>query len=324
MKVIYDNYDITDLVRSVEWSGDLQQVSRSLTVTLINTSNGTSPLLSFKNGKIIRFFDDKELFRGFLFKIDKNQAGEVTLTCYDANVYLLKNADTMKFVKKKASEIIKHICSTFKIPIGPIADTGYVIPKHIFREKTLAEMSFTALTTTRKHNGRRFFISNDLGKLTLVEMKVPNAKLIIESGRNLLSLNVSESIEETKTKVKVMGGTDQKPVVVTVQNNDLMKQYGIMQHIERADEKLNKAQLQKLANQLLKDMGKVATDMSLESLGINEVRAGSVIQVYNKMTGINGFYYVNSDTHHYENGIHTMSLNISHSPNLAEVAYEEV
>ncbi|QIZ66697.1 XkdQ/YqbQ family protein [Geobacillus subterraneus] len=324
MIVIYDNYDITGLVRSVEWSGDLHQVARTLKITLHNTTNGVSPLLSFQKGKPVRFFDDKELFRGLLFATGKNEAGEGLLTCYDPNIYLVKNADTIKFTKKKASEMAKYICSLYKIPVGTIADTGYVIPKHIFREKPLAEMLFTALTTTRKHTGRRFFISNHLGKFTLTEMKVPSAKLIIESGRNLLSLSVNESIEETKTKVKVIGGTDKKPVTVTVQNNSLVKQYGVMQHVERADEKLNKAQLQKLANQLLKEMGKVATDMSLESLGINEITSGSVIQVYNKMTGINGTYYVNSDTHHYENGVHTMSLTISSSPNLAEVAYEEV
>lgn len=327
IRVTYDKkYDISQLVTSVEWSGDEQQAARTCIINLKNTRDGKTKLItSIKHAKQVRFFyEGKELFRGFVFGINPRTNGELSITCYDSNIYLVKNSDTIKFTKKKASDIIKHLCKLYQIPVGHVDDTGYVIPKHIYNEKPLYEMAVTALTTTRKNNGRRFLIGNDLGKLTLRERKKPTTRYIIESGFNLISADVYTSIEELKNKVKVIGGdVEKKPIIVTSSDNTAIKKYGILQHVEtNTDEKANKAKLLKLAQILLKQMNNIETDITVEAMGIRTVTAGTVINVNNTLTDLKGTYYVTSDSHTFTNAIHTMSLQISKADDLPAIDYE--
>jgi len=323
--VIYDGTYIDSLVKSVTWSGDIAQASRKLTVKLSNTLDGRTQALKFEHGKELRFISDNvELFVGPVFSFDIDHRGQMSVTAYDENTYLTRNQDTRIFRGKTASGIVKQLCSEFGIPTGTIADTGYVIPKLILRDKTLWEMMITALTYTRKQTGRRFFISSRGGKLHLLERKDQAVRFVIENGVNLLSASYSQSIEDMRTQVKVIGGDpEKKPITITVKSADLVKRFGIMQHLENVDSDLTPSQIKQRANQLLTDLGTIDDDATVEALGIDEVYAGKAIYVFEPMTGITGSYYVQADTHMYEGGLHTMSLTLSATDELPELQYEE-
>ncbi|EMI10364.1 XkdQ/YqbQ family protein [Anoxybacillus gonensis] len=324
IKVIYNDMDITHIVASVEWSGDVMQACRSLRCLIKNISLHRKRLLTVENGKGIRFFNgEQELFRGIVFTNEINIDGLHSIVAYDENVYLTKSMDTRKFINMKASHIVQRICSDYGISTGFIADTGYVIPKLILRDKTLYDMIITALTETKKHTGRRFILFNKNGKLILQERKSQITKFIIEDGVNIISARYSQSIEDLKTQVKVIGGdSEKKPITATVKNDELIKKFGIMQHLENADSKLNKSQIEQLARQLLKEHGTIKDEATLDTVGIDEVVAGTSVYVKEKVTGIVGGYYVISDSHRYENGVHTMSLVLSATDELPSLEYE--
>jgi hypothetical protein len=324
IKVVYNGTDITPVVQSVEWSGDVMSAYRTLNVTLTNTLDGQKRLFKFEKGYGIRFYNaGTELFRGVIFADEIDTSGTHTITAYDENVYLTKSIDSRKFVKKKASEIVKRLCSDFGIPVGSIADTGYVIPKLILRDKTLYDMIITALTETKKHTGRRFILLNKQGKLVLQERKAQVTQFILENGVNIISARYSQSIEDMKTQVKVIGGDDEKkPIVATVKSDALIKRYGIMQHLENADSKLKKSQIEQLARQLLKEHGTFDDEASIEAIGIDSVIAGTSVYVKEPLTGIMGGYYVITDSHRYENGTHTMSITLSATDELPTMEYE--
>lgn len=324
IKVIYDNYDITPLVTSVEWSGHSEKFNRQLDVSVKNTLDGRKQVVKFANGKAIRFYNDsKLLFVGVVFTWDASTTGEVTVTAYDENVYLAKSNDVRKFTNMKASDIARRLCKDFGIPVGTIADTGYVIPKLIMRDKSLSDILLYALTLTRKQTGKRFFISNRAGKFYLTSAKSQTSKYLIEAGTNIIDASYSQSIEETITQVKVIGG--KKDVhTVKLKNADLAKKYGVMQAVEIMEEKSTKSQVEQRAKTLLKERGIIDDQANVEALGIDDVITGTAIYVREPMTGITGGYYVTSDSHRYDgNGTHTMSLEISHTYDLPKIEIEK-
>lgn len=325
IKLLYNGeYWIEPLVKSVQWSGDVAQPHRTLTVSFSNTHNAEDVRIAFELGKELRFYaDGVGLFRGVIFSYDINDKGDATITAHDENVYLTKNVDTQKFVKMTAGSIVRALCKTFSILTGTIADTGYVIPKLILRNMTLWDMIVTALTETRKQNNRKFFVYSREGKLFLREKKDEVVRWMLEDGVNIISATRSQSIEEMRTAVKATGGDDKKPVTFTAKDAGLIAKYGLMQHVETAESDATASQIQQLAKERLKELGQVAEDVSVTALGNTAVVAGAAVYAFEGMTDIVGGYYVNADTHRFESGLHTMDVTLSKTDDLPKLEYED-
>ncbi|WP_433943602.1 XkdQ/YqbQ family protein [Paenibacillus sp. SN-8-1] len=325
-RVLYDGkYFVEDIVKSAQWSGDVAQPHRTLTLALSNTINGTDQAMRFELGKELRFYvENGGLFRGVIFSYSVAQDGNATVTAYDENVYLTKNEDSRRFVGMTAAGIIKEIAKAHAIPVGTIAGTGYVIPKLILRDMTLWDMAVTALTETRKQNGRKFFLYASEGKLNLREKKDGTVRWLLEDGVNIITANRSRSIEEMRTSVKVLGGDEEKkPLSASAKDVALTSKYGLMQHVERADSRLNQSQIQQLAKQRLKELGKVTEEVTVEALGNTNVIAGAAVYAFESMTELVGGFYVNADTHTFENGVHRMSVTLSKTDDLPKLEYED-
>ncbi|MFB9328608.1 hypothetical protein ACFFSY_21955 [Paenibacillus aurantiacus] len=310
-----DSVYLDDIVKSVRWSGDISQPSRKLSVNLANTSNGRDRLIEIEKGRgMMLLLDKKELFRGVIFADSIDSDGQMSITAYDENIYLSKNKDTRIFRNMTASAIIKKLCGEFSIPAGDIEDTGYVLPKQIFRDKTLYDMMTTALNESAKQNGLRFYLASRQGKLMLLARKKQEKIWMLENGTNLLSASYSQSIEQMRTQIKVMGGDPKKKAQsATAKDAELIRRFGLMQHLEKPEQEMTKSQLEQRAKQLLKDMGTIEDEAKIDCIGIAEVTAGVVVAVQEGMTGIEGAYYVATDEHTFEGGVHKMSLTLSAS-----------
>ncbi|AND39623.1 XkdQ/YqbQ family protein [Cytobacillus oceanisediminis] len=314
---------LEEIVTSVIWSGSVMDGIRKLEVSLANTVDGRKRAVSIREGGEIRFYkDNKELFRGIVFLYDIRANGEQSITAYDEFVYLTKNQESRKFTGMTASQIMKRLCSDFDIPVGTIANTGYVIPKLIMEDRSLKEIIVTALTLTKKQTGKRFFVYSQNGRMYLSERKTMARKWIIENGVNLIDASYSVSMEDLRTQVKVIGGDEKNPIISTLKNNTLTKLYGTMQHIEESSEAKTKSQVEQLAKQLLKDLGNLSDEASIEAIGIDDVVAGSAVYVIEAMTGLKGGYYVSTDSHRFEGGNHTMSLTLTATDELPELEYQ--
>ncbi|MDH6675720.1 hypothetical protein M2277_006441 [Paenibacillus sp. LBL] len=325
IRLLYDGtYYIDPLVKSVQWSGDVAKPHRTLQIELSNTIDGDEQAIDIEVGKEIRFYaDGVGLFRGVIFEYSVNNNGEAAITAHDENVYLTKNVDTRKFVKMTAQAIVKEIGKAYGIPTGDIAATGYVIPKLILRNMTLWDMIVTALTETRKQNGRKFVPVASNGKLNLREKKDSAVRWMLEDGVNITSANRSRSIEETRTSVKVIGGDDKKPLKATETDAAMVKQYGLMQHLEQAESDLKQSAITQLAKQRLKDLAKVDEEVLVEALGITDVVAGTAVYAFESMTDLVGGFYVNADTHTFQSGTHLMEVTLSKTDDLPKLEYEE-
>lgn len=313
------------IVKSVNWSGDIKQAARKLVVELSNTGDLRELYMKLQKGGELRFLlDDQELFRGVLFADEIDSKGQMSLTAYDENIYLTKSKDTKIFRGQTASAVVKRLCNEFSIPMGEVQDTGYVIPKLVLRDKTLFEMMVTALTESEKQNGQRFWITSRKGKLQVLARKEQKGKWVLENGVNLLGASYSQSIEETRTQIKVIGEDGKKKELsASAKDSELIRKFGVMQHLEKPDQAMTSSQMEQRAKQLLKDLATIEDQARIECLGIADVVSGSCVYVKESVTGILGGYYVSADEHHFEHGKHMMSLTLSATDDIPKLEYKE-
>lgn len=330
ISVVYDNDIYLDpLLTSVTWSGDITQAFRTLQASFKNTLDNVSQALDIELGRELRLYDDDtELFRGIIFAHDINARGDMTLTAYDENVYLTKNADTRKFSGMTASEIITQLCADFGIPTGSVAETGYVIPRLILRDKTLWEMMVTALSETKRQNGRRFWITASGGQLNVIERGEKVVDWVLENGVNITDASYGLNIEDLRNVVKVTandeGDSKKAPISVTAQDSDLITQFGMMQHIDHMDSNATQSSADQMARETLSELSKIKDTATVEALGNVDVTAGAAVYVIESLTQIVGGFYVITDSHTWQNGVHKMSLSISGDESLPTMKYEDI
>lgn len=315
-------YFIENMTTRVDWSGDIMQPFRTLSVTMANTNSFLKDekiYLNLECGKEIRLYNDSaELFRGVIFDIDVDEKGMTTITAYDEGKYLMQNKDTRIVKSSTASNMIKNICKEFGIPTGTVDDTGYVIASQVFRNDDLWTMFQKAITKTRDETGRRYWMYTHLGQLHLVLRSDQIVRWVLEDDTNLTSASRRVNIEELRNSIKVMNGDIEKGTQKSAlaKDSDSVSRYGLMQHLEEVNEDVDSAKMNERAQYLLKDMNKPRIDISVDAIGIDMVFAGKAVYVFDEKTGLNGGYYVQTDSHSWESGNHTMSLTLSFTDEL--------
>lgn len=331
-------FDITNLVKDVTWSGDINTLGRQLDVSLqVATASGKEVVIDIEPGNMVIFYQNsEELFRGYIFNKTIDDKGAESLTCYDQLIYLSKNSDTIFIKNKSASDIIISTLKKYKIPVGKIEPTNFKIKKLLLSGKTLSDIFTESLLETKKSTRKSYKISSDKGKVNMVSREKASKKTISVS--DIISGSRQISIDELKTQVKVEKGSfettektttdkqgtkstkDDVKVTETVgasyrsfvaSNPKLIAKFGIMQHLESVDDKTTIASMKKQAQTLLQQMSKPDTTISIDFIGQNDCITGNIIQVRDEITDIIGNYYITSDSHSWSGGSHKMGLQLS-------------
>lgn len=319
--------DISDFVVSIQYGGERQTAVRKLDVSVISGTDAYIPKLELKRGAMLTLLSgDKELIRAVIFKEGRDDRGNIKITAYTHGIYLAKNRDTFKYEQQKASQIAKDICSRLGIPAGSIADTKVILPKLIFREKTLWDMILISLTETTKQSGVKYRVFFNEGKLNIAEKRSQTVTWALEAGVNLLSVNCSKSIEELRNQIKVTGKLPKggnKELEFTVKNTSFQKLYGIMQDVkEETGDNMTESTLVQIANTMLKELCKEVIEADVEAIGIDSVESGMAVYVVETVSGLTGSYYVDQDDHSIEGNKHTMRLKLAFTDEVPVLEYE--
>lgn len=309
-------YDITPLVERIRWSGDIRQAPRKLELEILYSRDYYFPRYEVPLGSLLLLYngEGKELIRGVVFDRQKTTEGGQQVTAYDHAVYLVKSKGTMIFRNTTASAIIRQLCSWFGVPAGDIPDTGVNLEKLIMRNKTIYDMMVIALTETSKRNGKKYQIRMKEGKLHVIEKGAQVVRWLVTEGQNLIEAEYRESIEEMRNRIIIMGDKDQ--VLAEVKDMDLIRQYGLLSEL-RQEGDIKAAEAQVMAQNLLRDLGKVFREAGITCLGIDDVEAGTAIEVQEGLTGLTGTFYVDTDEHTVENGQHIMRLKLNWTDEVA-------
>jgi len=306
MKVIHGTNDITEYIVSASWAGSRGEVARKLEIAVVNAPNDPNiKPITINLADRLYLFDDEgtELFRGFVFDRERSSnTGTVIYVAYDMAIYTLKSTATYNFKGKTAETIAKVVCDDVEVPVGSLASTG-ISQKLIVSNVSIYEIIMKAYTQAHQQNGKLYMVTSSKDKLNVVEMGEVVCDIELSEDTNIISSSYKESITNMINKVRIYDAEGNQTAVV--EESSLTKKYGIFQTTYTKEEG-------KDANTTAKSMFKpVENTVNLECVGYSKAVTGSGVVIRDESTGLSGSFWVDADTHKWENGTHMMSLTLT-------------
>ena len=233
--------DMTNLVKSVRWSGRKGSSARTITVAMIDDDgyrHARSGIDVADGNQCVFLVDGKERFRGILMNQNQGDNKQLKFKAYDNGIYLANNKDTFVYKNKTADQVFSDVCSRFGIPTGEVAKCSYKIPEFTKSKTTGQDAVLDALSLDYKATGTRHFISSDKGKLSLLQRKDQVISFVVDGDANLYGYSYTKSIESIKTRVKMI--SKEGTTLAEKSNSSLEQKIGIFQEIQQPDESLTK------------------------------------------------------------------------------------
>jgi cell wall-associated NlpC family hydrolase len=305
MKILWNNDNITEYVASADWSGSASQCSRTLSFEVAsNPYDSAFKAPSIKTGDTIKMYDDEGKLR-FVGKVSERaragEAGTLSYTAQDYMIHLLRSKGTYKFKKKTPEAIAKKICLDVKVKRGKIAKTKVKIKKMLCDGMSLYDIILLAYRKAAKKKGKKYIIQMNGAKLDVAVKGGVIANYELSPENSITASHYSESTSEVINKVAIYKKNKR---IGTVQSKKSVKKYGIFQDALTVEKGKGKAQ----AKKLLHGIGK---DADIEAVGDIRAVSGKGIKISDAATGLTGTFWIENDSHKFENGVHTMSLTLA-------------
>lgn len=304
--------DIADLVQEIKWSGRKGTPTRQLTVTLIDDddfSHDRSDIDIEKGMQVFFSYKGVELFRGLIMQQSQSNNKTMSFTAYDYGIYLSNNKDTFCYEGKRADEIFTDCCTRFGLQIGQVDPCSYVIPNLTKSNTTAWDAIADALGLEYQQSKVRHFVGCDQGYMFLKERRQNFIQWVIETKVNLSTYSYNRSIEQIKTRVKLISSENQ--TVAERVNADLEAKYGIFQEVDTADESLNEAQINDLIDGMLNKESQPEKTLTVNAFGQSDVISGVGVWVLIPELGLNQTFYVDEDVHSFKGNNHMMQLKLN-------------
>lgn len=302
--------DISELLQSMSTSGRKGAAGRSLSATILYSSNFDRPSIDVMKGNhVIAYDDDMEIFRGIIISQSEGRNRTCQIEARDNLIYLANNDDTFNYENKTASFIFKDLCTRFQIAFDTVVDTSYVIPKLSIENGKLWDCVLEALQATYKATGERFYATSKKGKANLLKRKEEVQKWVIEEGSNLVDYSRSRSIDGIVTRVKIV--SSKGGVLASASDTALEEKIGVFQKVIQKGDDLNAAQASLEVKTLLKLESNVKEQLSVTGLGISSILAGAAVYIIIPELGIKQSFYVDEDSHTYAGNHHEMQLTLN-------------
>lgn len=287
----------------------------------LNFSIYSDEALTFEEGNVVSYrYDNENVFMGFVFTKKRAKDNMVEVTAYDQLRYL-KNKDTYCYENKKASDVIKMLATDFKLIVGEIEDTGYVIPSRDEDNQTIFDIIDTALTLTNAAKRKLYTLYDDYGKITLKSMENMTIDLLIcnESGEDYEYTSSIDTNTYNRIKLTYENEKSKKREVFMARDIDNINKWGVLQYYESisADSKANieaiRAAAKIKASTLLTMYNQKSKSLTFKNLfGDTRARAGARVYIYINLGDvlIQNYMIINKATHTYNHNVHFMDLEL--------------
>ena len=175
-------------------------------------------------------------------------------------------------------------------------------------------MIVKAIESTLTATGRLYFIQDNVGKIELLDIDETKLDILIDGNRYITNYDITTDIDsDTYNQIKLTQKNKKtgKRDVYIINNSVSIDAWGKLQYYEEVDEKSNKAQIMKKADNLLKLKNREKKTFKIKN-AIGDIRCRSGYSVYIKIPehDIDGWYLINSDTHKFNDNAHTMDLEL--------------
>lgn len=267
--------------------------------------------LKYSEGDVARLVvDGKNFFFGFIFTEERQEKNIYSLTCYDVIRYL-RSDDIFKMPKQTYTKAIKKVAKRYGIKTGTIANTKYVRKAKVFNGCIL-DMLDNYRKTTKQSTGKTYILYADFNKLCLKAQSSMKTNYIMEASVMEGFTYASSIDDKVYTVVKLYKGSGKKMKVYSKTVSKAKKKYGRLTYV--AETKLkSKSKIKKKLKSIAEAHDAPRKKLSLQNVwGLTDIRAGSGITVKLEEDNfkINKKMTVNSVTHRFSEGRHTMDLNV--------------
>lgn len=253
----------------------------------------------------------KTIFFGYIFSLSHDKGVEIQVTAYDQLRYL-KNKDSYMYKGKRADQVVRMLAKDFRLTVGSLANTKYVISKRMEDDKTLFDIIQNALDETLTKTKKLYVLYDDCGKLVLKNSANMKINLLIDgdTGENY---SYSSSIDgDTYNQIKITYDNEKKGVreVYIEKDSKHINEWGLLQYYESVD---NKRGIKDKVKALLQLYNTKTKNLSIKgAFGNVCVRAGTSVGVQLKLydTSVKSYMLVEKAVHKFDNGIHTMDLTL--------------
>ena len=301
-----EKLDISDLVSKVTIQGDYTQGARRLDCSYIASSlDSNIPIAQIQEFNYMYFYQDNKLvFRGTIYEISKDSSNNlITFYAYDEGVRTLKAKATYNFVDKTVTEIVNIIVKEFNIPIESFIKSDIKVTK-IFFGQTLYDIFMSIYTIVSQSTGKKYMLEwTTDGKMRIVEKGIITLDVSFEEGYNLMSSSYTINLDNIVNRVAICD--ESYNYIKEVRDEETIKLYGIFQDIVK---QTNGSDATEEAKSKLKGVEKKCT---LSGFGDYTCITGRGVKVKDTYTGLVGLFYIDADTHTWENGIYSIDLELN-------------
>lgn len=301
-----EKLDISDLVSKVTIQGDYTQGARRLDCSYMASSlDSNIPIAQIQEFNFMYFYQDNKLvFMGTIYEISKDSSNNlITFYAYDEGVRTLKTKATYNFVDKTVTEIVNIIVKEFNIPCESFIKSDIKITK-IFLSQTLYDIFMSIYTIVSQSTGKKYMLEWTVeGKMRIVEKGIITLDVAFEEGYNLMSSSYTVNLDNIINRIAIYD--EAYNYIKDVRDEESIKLYGIFQD---AIKQTNNTDATEEAKSKLKGVERKCT---LSGFGDYTCVTGRGVKVKDTYTGLVGLFYIDADTHTWENGIYSIDLELN-------------
>jgi hypothetical protein len=295
MKLVINDKDISNIYKSIEWSGDKNQRSRSISTSYVYEDGEASDQVNATVGDTVGLYDDggKMRFVGIITAAEGSSASQnINFTARDILWYLGKNK-VAKVYKGTADAITKAVCADFNITVGsiPVMDKELTIIST--GDKTIYQVISEAY-------GDGYYIYADVASVCVAQAGSELVAVISGSG-NRIQATYKLSIENMVNRVLIL---DEKGNSIGNVQNDADMIYGLLQDVYKQEKDKDPV------TEAKKVLQATEKTVSVECLGNWDCVSGKAVYMMDTDNGAVGKYTILSDSHTFEDGYHKMSLEL--------------
>lgn len=299
--------NITQLCRSITWSGDWRNAARTLRYSpVVFTDDIRLPRAPTELGGSVQFWKGSDLLMD-AFALDRTRdslGNTIDVTAYDRGLYLTRNSDFRRVEQQTAEAVAASVCGKFGIPVGELAATGVPLTRN-FLGVSLYKIIMTMYSLASDQTGKQYRIRFRGPRLEVVEVRQSDESLRLVPGSDLLSCVTKESASSMTNSVAIYD--DQYDLVATQEDGEAVRLYGLMQAAIRSGAYEDPSGH---AKQILKENG-LKTTITVNALGDLRLITGNTVIVEEPVTGTCGLFWIISDSHTWQRGIYQAKLTLS-------------
>lgn len=301
-------YDITPACAKVEWAGAALSAGRSVSIDYVNAPfDKTVFVPAIELGDVLALSDDKgeEVFYGQVFATERSsQIGTITYTAYDIMRHLVESTGQYKFKNVTPEAIAQQVCADMQIPVRFLYPTGINIASMLCDQMTIYDIIMAGYTKASKISGEKYFAMIYKRGFAVYSAVWAVEGFTLSDESNIYESDVTESMMAVRNRVKIYD--DKGAQIGEINDAESAKAYGIFQEVYKQEDGVDP---QTAAQKLIK----VKPDQTIKISAIGDINCLSNynVELKDKATGLSGKYWIKSDKHIWENGSHTMELELS-------------